>query len=133
MDVGSKRIGIAAASMIARLPRPVTTLENDPNFLTALKDIINNEGAGQLIIGLPRGLEGQETDQTRAVRDFASMVEEATKLPIHFQDEAVTSEKAIDELNKRGRDYSKGDVDSLAATYILEDWLTGHVGEAPYV
>jgi RNase H-fold protein (predicted Holliday junction resolvase) len=41
-----------------------------------------------------------------------------------FQDEALTSRKAESELNKRGKPYAKGDVDALAATYILEDYLT---------
>lgn len=126
LDVGSKRIGIASASLIARLPHPLTTLENDDNFFESLKQIINHEDAGTLVVGLPRGLQGQSTDQTRFTEAFALKLKETIGLPVYLQDESVTSEHAEAELRNRGKDYSKGDIDALAATYILDDWLAEH-------
>jgi putative Holliday junction resolvase len=129
LDVGSKRIGVAATSLIARLPHPVSTLANDDNFFEALKEIISQEDAGILVVGLPRGMQGQDTDQTRAVETFANQLKQQIDLPIHMQDEAVTSEKAEAELKSRGKPYQKSDIDALAATYILDDWLANHEGE----
>jgi RNase H-fold protein (predicted Holliday junction resolvase) len=43
-----------------------------------------------------------------------------------MQDEAVTSKRAEAELEARGKPYQRGDIDALAATYILEDFLAGH-------
>jgi putative Holliday junction resolvase len=129
LDVGSKRIGIAAASLAARLPHPVATLANDGKFFGALKDIITQENAGLLVVGLPRGLQGQETEQTRTVEAFARQLNQQTGLPVHMQDEAVTSQKAEAELRSRGKAYGKGDIDALAATYILDDWLANFTGE----
>jgi putative Holliday junction resolvase len=129
LDVGSKRIGVAATSLIARLPHPVTTLSNDENFFASLKEIISQEDAGILIVGLPRGMQGQDTDQTRVVQDFVKELKSEIGLPLYLQDEAVTSEKAEAELKGRGKPYAKGDIDALAATYILDDWLASNEAE----
>lgn len=125
LDVGAQRIGVAAASLAAGLARPLTTLRNDDGFLPALRKIIETENAELLVVGLPRGLDGQHTDQTRAVETFTDELRQNCDLPVHFQDEAVTSKQAEAELQSRGKPYERGDIDALAATYILEDWLAG--------
>jgi putative Holliday junction resolvase len=122
LDVGTKRIGIALVSMATRLPRPLITLPPDSAFLDSLKEIIKNEDVTNIVIGLPRGLDGQTTRQTAAVEEFARQLA-ALDLPLHFQDEALTSSKAESELEARGKAYEKSDIDALAAVYILEDWL----------
>jgi len=127
LDVGNKRVGIALASLAARLPQPLTTLERGDNFLAKLSEIINHEDVSEIVVGWPRGLEGQSTSQTEAT---AAFVEELNRhfpaLPIHQQDEALTSKMAEAELQKRGKAYNRGDVDALAASYILADWLAEH-------
>jgi putative Holliday junction resolvase len=123
LDVGEKRVGVAVASLVARLPRPLITLENNETFLPALKDIVEVEDVGAIVIGFPRGLQGQHTDQTAAVEAFTANLRQHFAMPIRFQDEAVTSKHAEAELNARGKQYERGDIDSLAATYILEDFL----------
>jgi putative Holliday junction resolvase len=87
---------------------------------------VTEQGAVGLVIGLPRGLDGQETAQTRAVREFAEQLKPAVQLPYYWQDEAVTSRQAEEELKSRGKPYQKGDIDALSATYILEDFLRDH-------
>ena len=122
LDVGEKRIGLALASLAARLPQPLSTLVNDENFLPKLREIMEREAVGALVVGLPRGLEGQATGQTRYVEAFAERLK-TLGVPIHFQDEAVTSAQAEQELTNRGIRYTKEDVDALSATYILQDYL----------
>ena len=51
------------------------------------------------------------------------------KIPIELQDEALTSVLAEKELASRRSSYKKADIDALAATYILEDYLTSHPGD----
>jgi putative Holliday junction resolvase len=125
LDVGSKRIGVAVASLIARLPHPLTTLSTADNIPYELAAIIKREDIERLVVGLPRGLDGQETAQTKAVLDFTQDLKTQLNLPIDMQDEALTSKKAEAELEQRGKPYQPGDVDALAATYILEDWFAG--------
>lgn len=126
LDVGNKRVGVAAASLAARLPRPVTTLERNDNFFKDLDDIIREEDAGVLIVGLPRNLEGAHTGQTRSAEAFTEELREHTSLAVEMQDEALTSKQAEKELENRGKPYNRGDIDALAATYILQDWLDEH-------
>ena len=123
LDVGTVRVGVAIASAHAQLPRPLITLANNENFTEQLQQLINNELIGKLVIGLPRGLNGQDTPQTAYIREFIEILQTAIDLPMTFQDEALSSTRAKQELEARGKLYQKGDVDALAATYILEDYL----------
>jgi putative Holliday junction resolvase len=126
LDVGEKRVGVALASLAARLPRPLTTLPRDATLLTALEEIMRTEGVSAVVVGLPRNLQGDSTDQTRATEVFITELRNFTDRPIYTQDEALTSQKAETELQARGKAYDKGDIDALAATYILEDFLLSH-------
>ena len=123
LDVGSKRIGLARASAVARLANPLTTISNDDTVWSVLADICRQEGVTQLVVGLPRGLDGQTTAQTEYAQDFAHMLADKVNLPLKLQDEAVTSRQAEAELAARGKQFQKGDIDALAAVYILDDYL----------
>lgn len=129
LDVGGKRVGVAVASLSARLPRPLVTLRRGEGFMDELEKLIEKEAAGALVIGLPRGLEGQNTAQTVEVEAFARDLGKRLKLPVYMQDEALTTKHAESELQSRGRPYVRADVDALAATYILQDWLEGNKEE----
>ena len=129
LDVGEVRIGEAIASLVARLPRPLVTLDAQDNVMDHLRQIIANEAVGALVVGLPRNLHGEDTAQTEYVRNFGHELEQLG-LPVSFQDEALTSQKAESELKARGKMYTKGDIDALAATFILEDFLITHPGAA---
>ncbi len=131
LDVGDRRIGVAVASLEAKLPRPLVTIDRQTSedITEDIAKLANQETADTIVVGLPRNLRGDETAQTRLVRDFARQL--ADKLPaakIRLIDEAATSVKATNELESRGKPYNKSDIDKLAACYILEDWLGQQVG-----
>ena len=123
LDVGERRVGVAIANRVAKMAHPLTTLENNDVFWKELQAIITKESADLIVMGLPRNLSGDDTNQTRYVRDFALKLD---GVPVIFQDEALTSVKAEAELKSRGKAYTKGDIDALSATYILEDYLIQH-------
>ena len=124
LDVGERRIGVALCDMKSRLPHPLSAILNGPTVAKDIQALIAEHAADALVVGLPRGLEGQETRQTAAVRLFVEVtVAPAVSVPIYWQDEAATSLQAEAELRQSGRHYKKGDVDSLSATYILEDFV----------
>ena len=123
LDVGAKRVGVAIASLTARLPQPLTTLERDGSFFAKLQTIITTEHVGRLVVGWPRGLQAQPTAQTAVTEAFVTELKRHCELPITLQDEALTSRQAEAELQARGKAYAKGEVDALAATYILDDFL----------
>ena len=124
LDVGSVRVGVAICVRDVVIARPLITLNRQDNdFWQQLIKLIADHSIGALVVGLPRGLDGQETDQTRSVRGFALELAEHTALPQHWQDEALTSVKAEEALRQRGGAYQKSDIDALAASYILSDYL----------
>ncbi len=123
LDVGEKRVGVAMANTLARLASPLTTLLRGDDFWEQLQHILQREAVTHLVVGLPRNLSGVETAQTLATRHFADELRTRFAMPVTLQDEALTSRQAESELRRRGKPYEKGDIDALAATYILEDYL----------
>lgn len=129
LDVGDARIGVAVASTAAKIARPVTTISNDEAIMTKLKDLVNEHQAQALVVGLPRGLDGQNTAQTDKTQAFANQLKSDFNMPIYMQDEALTSKKAEEELKARNKPYAKEDIDALAATYILDDFMVNRADE----
>ncbi len=118
IDYGSARVGLARAEEGGRAQAWRTVSPHE------LREIIEADGPFDvLVVGLPRGLDGQETPQTLAVRRFSDDVLEAGNSEVVFQDEAGTSSVAEERLKSGGRDYAKGDIDAEAAAIILQDYL----------
>jgi putative Holliday junction resolvase len=124
LDVGDRRIGVAIASNIARLAGPLTVLANDETLWHELSRLLADEHIGMIVVGLPRSLSGEDTAQTKIVRAFVAQLKTKTGIPVTLQDEALTSRQAEAELRARGKKFAKGDIDALAAVYILDDYLT---------
>lgn len=128
LDVGERRIGVSIGDSIACIASPLTTIEVDGMEMVKLQRLILEHEVTRLVVGLPRNMSGLPTQQTETVQAFEERRLRGLELPIHFQDESLTSVAAERELNKRKKPYTKGDVDALAATYILQDFMEGHYG-----
>lgn len=126
LDVGDVRIGLALASFNSRIASPYSTIIRSQALFNDLTEVIEKENVTQLVVGYPRGLSGQVTIQTKKVEDFISELKKYINLPLDLQDEALTSYKAEEELNRLKKPYRKDQIDALAATYILTDWLIDH-------
>ncbi|TMC75547.1 MAG: Holliday junction resolvase RuvX [Chloroflexi bacterium] len=116
LDVGDRRIGLAVGDDAHGLVRPLRTLARRSNSkdLAALREIVRDEEVGELVIGLPLTLRGEDGHQALRVRRFATACE-ALGLPVKLYDERhTTSEAAL-----RGA----RDLDAGAATVLLEDFL----------
>jgi putative Holliday junction resolvase len=123
LDVGEQRIGVAQGDSIGRIAQPVRTVSVDGHEATALQSLIGEYDATDLVVGKPRNQSGAETAQTEWVKDFAAIQLKQTGLPIHWQDESVTSVIAEERLKARKKPYTKGDIDAEAASIILQDFL----------
>ncbi len=124
LDVGHKRVGVALARADVRVPVVLPTLDRQTDdFWQRLDTIIHGETVGLIVIGLPRGLDGQETTQTESARTFGRELSDKSGIPIHWQDEALTSVKAEAILDAGGKPYTKAHVDGVAASLILADYL----------
>lgn len=125
LDVGSRRIGVALAHPTARLAQPLLTLERSDTTIDDIKKLISEHQVSAIAVGLPRSLDGNITQQTRDTIVFIKLLRATIKIPVFEQDEALTSRQAEAELIQRAKPYTKADIDALAATYILQDFLGG--------
>lgn len=124
LDVGEKRVGVALANSDVKLTKLLETLDyQSHNFWENLDTLIKKHEIDSIVIGLPRGLDGQETAQTKYVQSFAEDIRKKFSLPIHWQDEALTSLRAQEILEMSGKPYKKSDIDAISASLILSDYL----------
>jgi len=123
LDVGEKRIGMAAGDTAMKIPRILPTLSNDDNFSNQLADIVTYEGIDAIVVGYPRNLAGETTAQTEVVEQFIASLQTTVSVPIFTQDESLTSIKAEERLRERGKPYARADIDAEAAAIILQDYM----------
>ena len=122
LDVGEKRIGVAVADTSVKIAIAYDTVQVDGTEIEQIARIIGLEGAGKVIIGYPRNQQGETTKQTEFVEQFTQQLKDIAP-EIVFQDESLTSVKAEEFLKRQKKPYEKGDVDALAASFILQDYL----------
>jgi putative Holliday junction resolvase len=115
LDVGQKRTGIARASRVARLAQPLKIVETE-KLMDELQELAANN-VRAIVVGLPRNLDGDDTAQTKWVRQWAQQAQAVIKLPFHLQDEALTTHQALE------RKPSNSHPDAEAAAIILQDFL----------
>jgi putative Holliday junction resolvase len=119
VDYGAARIGLATGDDESKLARRHKTVA--PHELAAA---VAADGPYEaIVVGLPRGLDGQDTAQTLAVRRFSDDVLGKLAAEIVFQDEAGTSALAEERLDEAGGKYERADIDAEAAAIILQDYL----------
>ena len=124
LDVGEKRIGVARADSKTRIAVPVGFVLVDGSEWRRIARIANLAGTNLFVLGLPRSNEGNETAQSAYVREFARRLkQEIPEAKVCFQDESLTSVLAENRLKSRKRNYERGEIDTEAATIILQDFL----------
>lgn len=121
LDVGERRTGVARASVVAKLAEPLRIVDTD-KAVQEVKDLVDDYGVSAVVIGLPRNLDGDDTAQTDWVKKWAEGLRLEIKTPIHFQDEALTSELA------QARIGGDGHKDDEAASIILQEYLDEQLG-----
>ena len=127
LDVGEKRIGVAKADSSTRIAVPVGFVEVNGTEWQELDKIARLNSTNFFVVGLPRSNEGNETAQSLYARNFAKKLTEMIPgAHIRFQDESLTSVVAEERLKARKKKYEKGDIDTEAATIILQDFLEGY-------
>ena len=137
VDVGAKRLGLALSDASGRLARPWQTIpagstpgasaEAVAGLIRQHSDELTGEtaGLGRIIVGFPKRLNGDETDQSRICREFAGALGTMTGLDVRLQDERLSSREAEAVLARDERDWRerKKKIDAVAAAIILQDYL----------
>jgi putative holliday junction resolvase len=133
LDVGERRIGVAISDLTGMLARPLGVVPISGLTVDALKrasDEISRlaaeeDGVAAVVVGLPRRLDGAPNDMTPKVEAFASRLGERTSLPVHLQDERLSSVEAESRLARRHKNWRarKALIDAAAAAVVLQDFL----------
>lgn len=134
IDYGAKRIGLAlsdASGTLARAWQMVPAAGNPTASAARIADVVKKLRASDdpdldgLVVGLPRRLNGDDTDQTPMVRTFVTTLGELTGLPIATQDERLSSVEAESRLAEREPDWRKRKalIDAESASIVLQDYL----------
>lgn len=136
LDPGDARIGVARSDPTGFLATPVETVKRGRGDVVRLLEIVREEEAVEVVVGLPRSLRGGENPATAKVREFAAgLARRLAPVPVRLVDERLTTVSAEAMLRDRGR---KGQdrrsvVDQAAAVFILQNALDTErtSGQAP--
>src|SRR5579863_9666180 len=96
VDHGTKRIGIAVSDELGVIAQPLEFILAEPfaKFLERLREIIREKQVEQLVVGMPRNMDGSYGPAALKVQEFAGVLKEAVTIPITFWDERLTSAQA---------------------------------------
>ncbi|MFQ6676728.1 MAG: Holliday junction resolvase RuvX [Fidelibacterota bacterium] len=124
IDYGEKRVGLALSDLMQLIASPFKTIPNNSSLFTALKKIIDEYEVEKVVVGLPKGMKGQETQQTKFVRNFITQLEDNNIL-VDLEDERLSSITAKKSLIQQGikTGHNKGLIDQTAAAIFLQLYL----------
>ncbi|MEE8478981.1 MAG: Holliday junction resolvase RuvX [Candidatus Neomarinimicrobiota bacterium] len=129
VDHGDRRVGLALSDPIPMIASPLTTLtvDNAQEAIDAIIEIVKEYNVVLVVVGFPLGMKGQETAQTKHVKNFANALIK-NGIRVVLQDERLTSvsaKKSIIEQKKKPNK-NKGLVDQTAAAILLQQYIDVH-------
>jgi putative pre-16S rRNA nuclease len=125
LDYGSARCGCALSDPTATLATPIDAIARPATRkgFARVVDLVRDRDVERVVVGLPLGLSGADTDQTRETRAWADRLSAAVAVPVELYDERFTTAIAARSPGERTSE------DSRAAAVLLEGWLTRHARE----
>ncbi|MCR4311449.1 MAG: Holliday junction resolvase RuvX [Candidatus Taylorbacteria bacterium] len=91
IDYGSKRVGIALSDEEGKFALPFLVLSNDEQLLNKIKKIIVEKGVEHVVLGESKNFKSEDNVIMEAVRQFKTVLEKETALPVTFESELLTS------------------------------------------
>lgn len=133
IDYGHRRIGLAISDPTGLLARPWKTIARHGNHTQVASALVaeieqlarEEDGLAGVVLGFPRTLGGDATDQTEAVSAVAKALRARLEVPIVLQDERLSSREAESRLARRVKSWRdrKLLLDAASAAVILQDYL----------
>ncbi len=127
LDIGDKRIGVALSDPEGILASPLTIIscKDDRLDIEAITNIISQNQVEQIIVGLPRSMDGSIGKQAEKVKAFVQRLCSHTEVPVVFRDERLTtvSAKRLRQAVNRKKTREKVRHDAMAAALILQGYL----------
>ena len=127
LDVGDRRIGVAISDPLGITAAGLEAIERKSlrEDIRAVAEMARRHGAVEIVIGLPKNMDGSMSDQALKVQDFARKLTRVTGLPVIYEDERLTTISAIRTLTIQGvkTGERKDLVDRQSAAIILQKFL----------
>ena len=133
VDLGSVRVGVALSDPTGTLASPLAVLPRSARLLDQLAALAAEHEVDAVVVGLPRSLDGQERQAAKAARAEAGVLAERLSVPVHLQDERLSTVAAHAGLAAAGKTarQRRGSVDASAAAVLLQSWLESPAGRRP--
>ena len=127
IDYGDARTGIAISDLLCSIVGSATVVpsRNSEKAIADIVRLVDENQVGEIVVGLPKNMDGTEGSRAQLCRAFADRLREATGLPVSMWDERRTTVEAHNILsahNYHGKK-RKDTVDAVAASLILEGYL----------
>jgi putative Holliday junction resolvase len=125
IDIGRARLGIAISDLSGILSSPldsVRRLAEDRDTIQEILKIVADNEIQEIYVGDPVSLSGEITPSTDDARNFSSLLQSTTAIPVRLIDERLTTVSAARNLRESGKNAktSKLVIDSASAVVILE-------------
>ena len=129
IDYGARRVGLALSDPLKMIASPYRTIINNNNtiLIEEIETIIAAEDIELTIVGLPLGMAGQKTEQTKKVEEFVDKLTDRGII-IKYEDErwsSVAAKRSMKEQNIKSG-HNKDLVDQTAAAIFLQQYLDRH-------
>jgi putative Holliday junction resolvase len=125
IDCGNKRTGLAICDAAETIASPLTVIHDQKGLLKKIADIIEVEKVEAIVLGLPLNMDDSQGPQAKLVLKFADQLKAHIDIPLHFQDERLSTFGAEEKL--AAADFTRGKkkkrLDAVAAAQILEAFL----------
>ncbi|NMB34931.1 MAG: Holliday junction resolvase RuvX [Firmicutes bacterium] len=127
LDVGEKKIGVAVSDALGITAQGLGVIErqNRRRDFSRILRYAEEYEAGEIVVGLPRNMDGTIGPQAQGVLDFCKKLAHVAGVPVVTWDERLTTvaaNRTLLEADLR-RSKRKKVIDKLAAVFILEGYL----------
>jgi len=126
IDYGSSRVGFALSDPMHIIATPLNTVKNSSleDLLDYIDKLKNEYNINSIVVGLPLNMKGEETKQTKSVKEFSTYLEQRSWKVI-LEDERLTTVIAKKEIIKQNKSPGrhKSLIDKTAAALILQSYL----------
>ncbi len=127
LDVGDKTIGVAVSDGLGLTAQSVVTIrrQNINKDIAALKELIDEYEAVEIVVGLPKNMDGSLGPQSEKVLAFVEKLKKVFPLPVELYDERLSTAQALKALIAAdlSRAKRKKIIDKMAAQVILQGYL----------
>lgn len=128
LDLGSRTLGVSISDPTGLIASSYTIIRHNEEYerlINDVKEIVIDKKVDEIVLGLPKNMNNTIGPKGELSYKFKEMLEKSINIPVHLEDERLSTKQATDILisNDTSRKKRKKVIDSMAATIILQSYL----------